>query len=284
MSHIACHNAAGLTLLAALAAAPAAAITFGPPPAAEFPWSSPLIARTGSAHVVTTGDGQILRLTDDVPSQAGTAFFINPYSIGKNSDIRARFRFRVSSDPGNPVSNRSDGFAFILGGLPAAPGMDGQGLGYAGNPAFSESVIVEFDTFANAFDPSASHVAVTEDGQNQSALASRSTSRPMDNGDLWEVQLQYYGKEERLDVLAVDLDLGGGTFLTRNIDLLQSLNCGIGPCDGVYFGFTGATGSGHAAYDVLSMTLAVPEPGSVALLPLGLAALAFSRRRARAQP
>lgn len=256
-----------------------------------FAWTSPMIETNGTAHAVNTAGGQVMRLTDNVGSEAGSAFIINPYVIGHNTDFTSNFVFQITS-PGNPSSNQSDGLAFVIGGSPTALGATGGGLGYGGSPALTHSVIVEFDTYSNALftdpndlgsQPNNSHVALMTNGDPTNHLISRPTSVPMDNGDQWEARINYYGQTDYLSVYLHDLDQPGiKAFFDYNIDIANTLGCGSGGCVNSYLGFTAATGGGFANHDIVSWGLTVPEPGSLSLFAVsGLVALCLYARGAR---
>jgi len=251
-------------------------IAFGGP--AGYAWTSPLIQPNGTAHAVNTADGQVLRLTDNVGNQAGSAFFINPFVIGHNTDFDSSFVFQMTSDPANPIGNRSDGLAFIIGGSPAALGNAGAGMGYGASPALGHSVIVEFDTYQNGYDPSASHVALTTDAHHTTALYSVNTPLPMDNGDHWGALIHYFGNTDFLSVNLTDLDQPGvSAGFSYTIDIANTLGCGPAGCVDSYFGFSAGTGLGYANHDIVSWTMFAPEPGSLALWGAGAAALLLLR-------
>jgi hypothetical protein len=273
-----------LSALGILCATPAhgADVSFGT--ASGFAWASPLIDSNGTAHAVNTPDGQVMRLTDNVGNEAGSAFFMNPFVIGHNTDFDSSFVFQITSDPSNPIANRSDGLAFIIGGNPTALGNAGAGMGYGASPALAHSVIVEFDTYQNGYDPSGSHVALTTDAHHTSALYSVNTPLPMDNGDHWSALIHYFGNTDFLSVHLADLDQPGvSAGFGYTLDVANTLGCGAAGCVDAYFGFSAGTGLGYANHDMLSWTLTVPEPASLTLWGAALTALllttAVSQRR-----
>jgi len=252
----------------------AAPITFGP--SGQIQWSSPVLQLNGAASVQNTADGEVLRVVSDVQSQAGSAFFKNPYVLGLNSDFHSEFIFRITS--GNPVSLRSDGLAFVIARSPTSLGGAGEGLGYSG---INNSVAIEFDTYQNGFDPSGSHVAVMSDGNNADhSKGSKDTILPMDNGDRWKATVNYYGQTNYLSLILTDLDNSvSNLFLETTIDIADILGCGSAGCVNSYFGFTAATGGGFANYDILSWSNEVPEPSGIALIGLALLGVGFTQKR-----
>jgi uncharacterized repeat protein (TIGR01451 family) len=108
--------------------------------------------------------GNVLRLTDDVQSRVGTAWFNIKQPVA--GGFTTTFTFQISHE-GLPA----DGIAFVIqnsqAGL-AAFGDGGGGIGYQGIP---NSLAVEFDTYLNAGpgpnnDPNANHVAIQSCGLN----------------------------------------------------------------------------------------------------------------------
>lgn len=266
--------AGGATLLAA---GDARAITFGQ--GGEFPWSTPLLDLNGAAHVRNTPAGPVLRLVDDVAGEAGSAFFIQPYVLGHNSDFTASFMFQMSSSQSD-LTSRSDGLAFVISTHPESLGGGGGGLGYAG---LSPSLAVEFDIHQNGFDASDSHIGVMLNGDEAFHHASANVPGSMDNGHVWQALIRYFGQGDLLIVNLRDLDDPGVTAsLSDVVDIPTLIGCGSAGCVNSFFGLTAATGVGFANHDVLSLSLQVPEPGSLLLAALGLSPLLGLRRGARA--
>lgn len=281
LSTLSLAGAAGL-----LASGDAAAISFGQ--GGEFPWGTPLLELNGAAHVQNTPSGQVLRLVDDVQGEAGSAFFINPYVLGVNSDFAVSFTFQMSSSNSN-TADRSDGIAFVIAAAPTSLGSTGGGLGYGG---LARSLEVEFDIHDNDFDyitnPATnvrtsltdSHIGVMENGDETNHLASANVSAPMDNGHAWQALIRYFGQGDLLLVNLSDLDDPNVTaHLSYVVDIPDLMGCNPFGCRDSYFGLTAATGAGFANHDVLSMSFFVPEPGSLLLATLGLSTLAGLRRR-----
>lgn len=263
--------AGGASLLASGAAQ---AITFGQ--GGEFPWTTPLLALNGTAHVRNTPAGPVLRLVDDVASEAGSAFFIQPYVLGHNSDFTTSFMFQMSSSQ-SALSSRSDGLAFVIGTTPQALGNAGGGLGYAG---LSPSLAVEFDIHQNAFDPSDSHIGVMIDGDETVHHAATNVPTSMDNGHVWQALIRYFGQGDLLLVNLSDMtDPTVTATLSHVVDIPSLMGCGSAGCVNSYFGLTAATGVGFANHDVLSFSIQVPEPASLLLAALGLSSLAGLRTR-----
>ena len=123
-----------------------------------------------SANGAHQQDTVLLRLTDDLQSRVGTAWFNVKQPVG--GGFTTTFTFQITH-AGLPA----DGLAFVIqnsptdgpsyGGL-ASFGDGGGGIGYQGIP---NSLAVEFDTYLNAGpgpnnDPNANHVAIQSCGTN----------------------------------------------------------------------------------------------------------------------
>lgn len=267
-------------MVMALITSPASAtLLFGQ--GGDIAWTSPVLELNGSAHAYNPGSGTVLRLTDNVGGLAGTAFFENPYVIGHNSDFTTSFTFQITS-PGNPLTNRSDGVAFVIATDPASLGGGGGGMGYGGVDPLIPSLAIEFDTHRNGFDVSDSHIGVMTNGNETIHLTQSNVPSAMDNGDIWKATISYFGQGDLLVVSLEDLNNPGMTAsLSYTIDIAGLMGCGPAGCVNSYFGLSAGTGGGYANHDILTWSLAVPEPGSLLLSTLGLGALGGMTRRRR---
>jgi hypothetical protein len=259
-----------LFMFLGLIASPAGAATISYPGFA----SAAGLSVNGTAAVVTTTDGRVMRLASASTFTGGSVFSTTALNA---ADFSAFFSFRFTN-PGGISAEGADGLAFVIQPVSSGLGGLGGGLGYEG---ISPSVAVEFDTFQNGWDPDNSHVAITQNGDVTSHLALFSTGSPkLQNGNQKFAWVDYNGTA--LEVrLSESSTRPASPVLTRVLNVPSILGT-----TNAFIGFTGATGSAFLNHDLIGFeyvtTFApiggVPEPSSVALLSSALVALAMLRR------
>ncbi|EGF89240.1 rhizobiocin RzcA [Asticcacaulis biprosthecium C19] len=189
-----------------------------------------------AATTAETEEGTVLRLNSTDGNNVGAAFSEEKVSAAAFS---SHFEFRIT-EPGN---GGADGFTFVLAAGDTGNGSAGygEGLGYAG---LTNSVAIEFDTWQNA-NESANHIGIDQDG-SVTSVASSDVETPMDNGNVWDVWVEYSGGT--LSVFLSDDGIKPGTAqLTYAIDLIAVLNTNL-----VSVGFTASTGGSTEIHDILS--------------------------------
>lgn len=215
----------------------------------------------GSASQV----GNVLRLTPDLQSQLGTAWYTEQQSV--ENGFTSSFQFQITHSGG-----LADGFWFFvqnhsLTDFPAA---------YFGMPnAFS----VEFDTFENVWDPNGNHVAFQSCGTNPHTTR-HDTGCTLGINSVLPVVLADGVIHTGLVKYApgvMELWLDGSMALTAPVDLSSLLQLNDGKA---WVGFGTSTGALSENNDILSWQYtAVPEPGSIWLLGCALGAVVMLRRR-----
>jgi len=148
-----------LTVLLWMAAASAQQVRFFP----DFS-SVANLQLNGSAHQATVNSSRVLRLTNGYPGvgatrpETATSWFSIQQPV--NSGFTTYFKFQISTAA--ICCTPGDGLAFVVQNSSAtALGTGFGGLGYAG---ISNSLAIELDTFKDAWDPNANHVAVQSCG------------------------------------------------------------------------------------------------------------------------
>lgn len=233
-------------------------------------------------------NNNVLRLTPAQQSRGGSAWFaaLQPVAEG----FSTTFTFQITppaQNPDSPLSFPADGIAFVIQnssemGTSALGGLGGS-IGYGG---INNSLAIEFDTFANSWDPEfvpnsnmfrANHVAIQSCGtgvntSNHATCEIAISPAPVDlSKGPHTVQIEYTpaipappnciecsftpaALQVTIDGLAV-FDGPVEVDLTRLLTLAQLPGSSEGaPLDSAYVGFTAATGDFVENNDILSWT------------------------------
>jgi uncharacterized repeat protein (TIGR01451 family) len=215
-----------------------------------------------------------LRLTPAQPSQVGAAWysFLQPVSGGFSTS----FTYQIS----NPSVPTADGFAFVIQNSAAGTAALGGGGGGIGYQSIGNSLAIEFDTYANTFDPEwdgtgnapANHVAIQNCGPNNPNSADHTATYnggtpckkalatapiKLADGKAHNVRIDYNSNcgdcspsiQVYIDGMPV---FDGAVFIDIGATInLASLTEG-GVLNSAYVGFTAGTGSYFENHDIKS--------------------------------
>ena len=241
----------------------------------------------------TSATGGALGITPDQATfAAGAAYTTNALALGASPNFTSSFQFSIASNS-LPTAN---GFAFVLTSDPTGLGSSNKSLGLT----TANSLAVEFSDFANKTqNPLVSQtdattiynsnlVAAISNGNTvvagnptgsygspgpQSCVGAQTSGNGcLNNGDVWTADISYVAGK-----LTVALEDGAGQFIT----VISGYAIALG--SNVYAGFTGSTGTFGENVSILnwSMTYDVPEPMTVGMFGVGIAALGLMRSRRR---
>ncbi|MEZ6039525.1 MAG: Calx-beta domain-containing protein [Planctomycetaceae bacterium] len=192
------------------------------------------------------GTNNALRLTPQLTSQQGAAWFASPQLLSVG--FETEFEFQTAGDG-------SDGFAFVVqNSQDDALGGVGGGLGYK---SIANSLAIEFDTFQNSEtnDPNNNHVGVHTMGaapNSNHESASLGTVTPafdINDGNIHQVKVVY-----QPGTMAIFLDDFVSPALTVAVDLAETLDLDVGKA---WVGFTGVSGGDAQSHDILSWEYSV---------------------------
>lgn len=220
----------------------------GPPPTGDG--GTTIVDVTDPAQTVRTGAATIgageLDITSAVKNQAGAAYVPTPYTIGPSTSFTIHFSFRIH----DPNGQNGDGFAFLWQNDPrgtAAIGAAGSTLGY---DPISPSVVVEFDTFGNTFDPGGRNVGIMLNGDSRTPIANQFPAFDFADGNTYFAWIEYAGATNTLSVYLAPVDVRPATALvSATVDLYGTVG------SQAYVGFTAGTGVSTAYHAILSLSV-----------------------------
>lgn len=188
-----------------------------------------------------------IRLTKNVGTQVGSAFYKQPVTMSAHRSFSAYFTFRMT----NPqckgiVDGGADGIAFVIAPEGAALGRGGGGLGYQG---LASTVAIEFDTHYNPGpqELEKNHVAININGEEVS-VASAEVPLKLNNGQIYHAWVDYDGKDDTLQVRVGSTNARPAEpLLSRKVDLEKVVG------SEAFVGFSASTGTCLQQHDVFSL-------------------------------
>ena len=236
--------------LPALTATSASADTPLPPDCVEKAYpgfgSAGDLTLNGRAAVVNTGDGSVLRVTNNGFSGAGSAFTTQKAALHDGGSFSTAFSFRASGQAGGGA----DGLVFTVQNVDNNVGSIGGGLGYQGIP---QSIGVEFDDWFNGgYDSDDNHVGIDVNGDINSVRRQNLAPINIDAGQRIYVWVDYDGSANQLEVrVASTATRPTAANLSYGINLPATLGGSGAPAEDAFLGFTSATGAAAANFDVI---------------------------------
>ncbi|MEJ0044873.1 MAG: PEP-CTERM sorting domain-containing protein [Rhodospirillales bacterium] len=269
--------AAGLLGIVANSAAHADSITY-----ADF-LSTAGLTFQGSAAQVNSNQ---VALTPSANFSSGAAFASNQFALGAGGYFSTSFQFSIDPDPSGTNAN---GFAFVLTSgrhrarhlkhEPRADGSQQPGDRVSDVQQFHDRPAGNNNLVGVAANGNLAYGSLlgsgTPYGQPTCDRLNYTQAGCLSNGDIWTANIKY-----QAGLLTVTLKDGQQSETTvisgLSLDLLSILGTG-----NVYAGFTGSTGAKQERVRLLDWSLSsdVPEPVSIALFGVGLAALGMVRGR-----
>jgi hypothetical protein len=199
-------------------------------------------------------DGNDLIVTQSLMGQLSSIMYYPKLST--TNDFHIAFEIKISAN----VNGGADGMSFVMQNAPAgagALGSPGGGIGYQG---ITNSVVVEFDTFKNSWDPDANHVAITKGGDpdhtsvNNTGLPVVSNPAGITNlksGSPVYVWIDYAHTTTALSVFVSSTTTKPlvATMTTAALDLGLVLGSGS-----FTIGFTGSTGGAWSKHEIVQLS------------------------------
>jgi len=201
----------------------------------------------GNSSFGTVNSATALILNPSTASQVGSAFWSEKLTLPSDGSFSAFFTFQIDQN-----TSRADGLTFMIqqSGKTAIGAMGG-GLGYSGMSG--TSIAVEFDTYQNAGDPDANHIALDLNGDvsHSTGVYASINKSTIDIADskLKYVWIDYNGSSKLFEVRISTLNSRPSTASIST----TSYNLGtMFSNKNVYVGFSAGTGGSVERHSITS--------------------------------
>jgi hypothetical protein len=184
--------------------------------------------------------GAKVTLTPNLGNQAGAVWSQGRINLASDFCVSAEV-YLGANDSG------ADGLALVLQSVNSNSVTSGGGLGYAGlNPSFA----VEIDTFANAGDPAADHIALMKDGNTgvHNAWGVAEVELPNVEDGQWRLLTYEWDASEQKSTVYLAGTARFSAVSTGLVDYFASSN------GTVFWGFTAATGGSTNLQEVRNIS------------------------------
>ena len=204
------------------------------------------LALNGSA----SQSGDVLQLTDQAGFVSGTAYYETAIPVNSNTSFQSNFAFRITGGAGG-----ADGFTFHVQNSPEGTSALGPIGGYFGYQGTTNSLAIEFDTYANGWDVNDNHVSVIVNGNAENAIITRAYDFDFNDGATRYAWVDYNGTNNVLAVYISETNQKPGSpVLVTNVDLSSLVG------NQMYAGFSAGTGGFTNNHEIVSWTMNTEVP------------------------
>lgn len=210
------------------------------------------LQRNGGGGWLPTYVNERLRVSPshvEVPDGGvGSVFTKTAVSLPGDASFSTAFSLQFLRPTSGAGQVGADGLAFVVQPVNNTQlGAGGGGMGYQG---ITPSIAVEFDNYDGGGEATDSHVGINRDG-SVTSLAPVALVPNLDDGDVWNVWVDYDGSTKTLEVRATTAATRptSPTTSATNFDVAEILGTA-----NAFFGFTSSTGAASADHEVLKWT------------------------------
>ena len=210
----------------------------------DYPDFSDTTGLTINGNAARVGD--VLRVTPDTFSQAGSAFSTNTVSLASGAAFSTYFQFRFTNPGGacDGMGCGADGIVFTVQTVANNVGGGGGGRTLESRIALESSSTTGSTA---ALDSAATDAGVDLNGSVASVVSANISEADLNDGDIWNAWVDYNSVTDLLEVrLTRSAVRPGSAILSYTVDRGHP----AGSTD-AYVGFTSGTGAAFANHDIL---------------------------------